>query len=119
MKNSTLPISEKVRDNIINSAVDLARYYMQNIPENLQFGLSFNITTKREMDGYYNRNGKDKVFPYDYSVDVELNVSDEYGRISLPHISLNSDGGIVKVFDYEMSIHNNKWGEEKEEDCNA
>ena len=119
MTNSILPISEKAKEIINRSAVNIARLYVDNVPDELQYGMSIRITTKRGMDDYYKREkNTDKTYPYDYTISVNIDVGGEGGRIMLPLIHLDSNGD-TSLFDYESSIRKNKWSDDEEDNHNA
>ena len=120
MRNCILPISEKVKERMNGLAAYIAGFYVDNVPDELQYGMNVRITTKREMDDYYkHEKHTDKTYPHDYTISVDINVGGEDGLIMLPRIHFDNNRVITSLFDYESSVHQNKWSDDKEEGCNA
>ena len=108
MENSTLPITKAGMEQLVRDMTLLVAHYRAVVPEELQHGMMVSINTKRGMDAYFAENGEQREWPNEFHVDGRIQIGgDEF--ISLPMVAFDSDGKVLRRFDMEVNINDNRW----------
>lgn len=108
MENSTLPITKAGMEQLVRDMTLLVAHYRAVVPEELQHGMMVSINTKRGMDAYFAENGEpEHEWPDVIHVDGRLDIDGDY--INLPTVILDGDGKVLRRFDMEVNINDNRW----------
>lgn len=107
MENSTLPITKAGMEQLVRDMTLLVAHYRAIVPEELQHGMMVSINTKRGMDAYFAENGEQREWPNAIHVDGRLDIDGDY--INLPTVIFDGDGKVLRRFDMEVNINDNRW----------